>query len=37
MRPLDIEVPLALIPEHAKKVGLVGAAEVAEEVAEHQL
>jgi radical SAM superfamily enzyme YgiQ (UPF0313 family) len=26
MRPLDIETPLALIPEHAKKVGLVGAA-----------
>jgi radical SAM superfamily enzyme YgiQ (UPF0313 family) len=26
MRLLDIETPLALIPEHAKKVGLVGAA-----------
>jgi radical SAM superfamily enzyme YgiQ (UPF0313 family) len=26
MRLLDLEVPLALIPEHAKKVGLVGAA-----------
>lgn len=26
MRVLDIDVPLALIPEHAKKVGLVGAA-----------
>lgn len=26
MRLLDLETPLALIPEHAKKVGLVGAA-----------
>lgn len=26
MRLLDLEVPLSLIPEHAKKVGLVGAA-----------